>query len=66
VLLVVMLPTSVAALAVTDVGGVIIFGPGDWPMWALIAVALIWTGLAALQAFAVLAVWRTGGKRATS
>jgi hypothetical protein len=63
-LLVVMLPISLTALAITYIGGLVLFGPGDTPTWALIAVALLWTGLAALQAFAFLALCRTRGKRA--
>ncbi|HEY3670780.1 MAG TPA: hypothetical protein VGN51_07595 [Acidimicrobiia bacterium] len=62
-LLIVMLPISLAALAVTYIGGLALFGPGDWPTWARIAVALLWTGFASLQAFAFLALCRTRRKR---
>lgn len=63
VLFVVMLPISLVAYFLTYIGGVIIFGPGDWPTWARIAETAVWTGLAAMQAFAFLAVCRTPGRR---
>jgi hypothetical protein len=63
-LLVVMLPISLPALAVTYIGGLVLFGPVDTPTWGRIAVALLWTGLAALQAFAFLALCRSRGRRA--
>jgi len=63
VLFVAMLPISLTAFFITDIAGVMIFGPGDWPTWARVAEALLWTGLAASQAFAFLALCRTRGKR---
>ncbi len=66
VLFVVMLPVSLTAFFITYIGGVMIFGPGDLPTWARIAEALVWTGLAAMQAFAFLALCRMRGKQVTA
>jgi hypothetical protein len=66
VLFVVMLPISLTAFFISYIGGVMIFGPGDLPTWARVAEALVWTSLAAVQAFAFLALCRTGGKRASA
>ena len=63
VLFVVMLPVSLTAFFITYIGGVMIFGPGDLPTWTRIAEALVWTSLAAMQAFAFLALCRMRGKR---
>lgn len=63
VLFVVMVPISLVAFFISYIGGVMIFGPGDLPAWARVAEALLWSGLAALQAFAFLALCRTRGKR---
>jgi hypothetical protein len=49
------------AFFITYIGGVIRFGPGDWPTWARVAEAVLWTLLAAVQAFGLLALWRTRG-----
>jgi hypothetical protein len=66
VLFIVMLPISLTAFFVTYIGGLIIFGPGDLPTWAGVVEALVWTGLAALQAFALLALCRTRGERVSA
>ena len=59
VLFVVMLPISLTAYAITYFGGLVVFGVGDWPTWARVAVAIFWTALAAAQAFGFLALlWR--------
>jgi hypothetical protein len=63
VLFVVMLPISLTAFFITYIGGVMIFGPGDLPTWARIAEALVWTGLAAVQAIAFLGLCRMRGTR---
>jgi hypothetical protein len=65
-LFVLMLPISPTAFFITYIGGVIAFGPGDWPTWARVAEALVWTSLAAVQAIAVLALCRTRRKRASA
>lgn len=57
-LFIVMVPISLSAVVITYIGGVIIFGPGDWPTWARVTEALVWTTLAAAQAFAFLTLCR--------
>jgi hypothetical protein len=61
VLFIVMVPISLMAFFITYIGGVISFGPGDWPTWARVAEVVLWTLLAAVQAFGLLVLWRTRG-----
>ena len=57
-LVIAMLPISLSAWMITYIGGLFIFGPGDWPTWARVAEALFWTALAAVWATALLRICR--------
>ena len=59
VVFVVMLPVSFPVALFTYIGGLIIFGPGDWPTWARVTEALVWTAFAAVQAVGILYLCRT-------
>lgn len=61
-LLVVMAPASLVALSITYLGGVLLFGSGQWNLPARLLVIVFWTALATGQMLIVRAM-RAGRSR---